>query len=85
VIPGARARDYLREMDPGVEQRPRRTTKLVSLALFSCALVIVVSTLFVPERAGSPAEAEHLGFLLDWAIVAAALAAPSWLGRRRRS
>jgi hypothetical protein len=79
VIPGQKAREYLRAEDPGVTW-PRGGLTAGSLrwlvvyqALAAVALVIVVATLLVPQVAHSRSEARTLGFGYPLAFVSADL------------
>ena len=68
MIPGSRARDYLRERDPGFAwpkgglTEGSLTWRLVFLLFAVVALGIVVVTLALPSTANSRDEAAHLGF-----------------------
>lgn len=127
MIPGARARAYLRSVDPGIPRPLARPVRLAYVGLIWLALVLVVGSLAVTQHAGSRPEAADLGFgyplhyvvvdrswqwganggvqgpfsarfapwedsfqfglgsfLLDWAVLAAALCAPVILYHRRR-
>jgi hypothetical protein len=80
VIPGQKAREYLRAADPGVTWSRGGLTAglprwlLVYQALTAVALVIVVATLAVPQTAHSRSEARNLGFGYPLAYVSADLA-----------
>ncbi len=73
MIPGGRARVYLRKVDPGVERPLSMRIRLARVASIWAAFVLVGLTLLVPEHVGSRA------------LVAAALSTPLWLRRRRAS
>jgi hypothetical protein len=68
LIPGSRARDYLRERDPGFDwpkgglTEGSRAWRLLFLLFAVVALGIVVVTLALPSTANSRDEAVHLGF-----------------------
>ena len=68
MIPGARAREFLRERDPGFDwlkgglTEGSRAWRIVYLLLAVIALGIVVATLAIPRTASSRADAGHLSF-----------------------
>ena len=68
MIPGSRAREFLRERDPGFDwpkgglTEGSRAWRLVYSLLAVLALGIVVATLALPSAARSRDEAAHLGF-----------------------
>jgi hypothetical protein len=75
VIPGARAREFLRRCDPGFEWPEKGLTGgsrrwlLVYRAAAVIALVLVVATLTVPRTTSSRADAKSLGFGLPLSFV----------------
>ncbi len=79
MIPGQKAREYLRAADPGVKWPREGLTAgslrwlLVYQALTAVALVIVVATLAVPQTAHSRSEARNLGFGYPLAYISADL------------
>jgi len=62
VIPGAKARAYLRSVDPGVAHPMASPVRLVYVGLIWLALAAVVCSLAVSQHAGSRSEAARLGF-----------------------
>jgi len=62
VIPGGRAREYLRSVDPGIPRPLTGQVRLVHVGLIWLALVLAVASLAVTQHAGSRAEAADLGF-----------------------
>ena len=68
MIPGARAREFLRERDPGFDwlkgglTEGSRAWRIVYVLLAVIALGIVVATLAIPRTASSRADAGHLSF-----------------------
>ena len=62
MIPGRRARAYLRWMDPGIANPLPRSMRLAYSGLAWVALVVVVGSLAVVQHADSRSEAAKLGF-----------------------
>jgi hypothetical protein len=62
VIPGQRARTFLKEVDPGVPRTLDRVGGFAYVALIWVALILVVASLGFLQHADTREEAGHLGF-----------------------
>jgi hypothetical protein len=62
VIPGERARDYIRSVDPEIPPPSSRRARLAATAVFSVSLLLVGVTLLVPGHVEAGARTRHLSF-----------------------
>jgi hypothetical protein len=62
VIPGERARDYLRSVDPEIPAPPSSRARLAATAISSISLLLVGLTLLAPRHVEAGARASHLAF-----------------------
>ena len=62
MIPGERARDYLRSVDPEIPASPSSRARLADTVTFSASLLLVGLTLLTPRHVEAAARARHLSF-----------------------
>ena len=62
MIPGQKARAYLRSVDPGLARPTSRATRTAISGPASLALILVLASLLLVRHADSRAEAAELGF-----------------------
>jgi hypothetical protein len=62
VIPGRRARAFLKEVDPGAPRTLARVDRFAYVALIWVAVMLVVGSLGLLQHADTREEAGHLGF-----------------------